>query len=612
MATRVITPRVTVHHRVMSMRSLLFASIFIIATAMSWHFAEIKPTLLFNRATFLSLTQFAGNSLPPDLSAAFLQTVVQAGLLTIATAIASTAIAILLAIPLGMLACSRLWRTGLVAASGGEGMAFRGLVFLSVSVRALLGFLRAVPDLVWALLFVAVLGLGPLAGTLALSISYAGVLGRVYAEVFDAVDPGPLEALLSTGAGRVQIFLTAIWPQALPNLSAYTLYSFECCVRAAAVLGFVGAGGIGYEISLSMRLFEYHQVLTLLIAFVVILTLTDLLSRRLRAFLNGDTLSRRGSLDLMRATDNVDAPVMRNAAVEVAEIVDVPIKNISRKRQSRQIRLALASRSIAVLAVCAIVMSFYYSGFLGMFTEGGLQTPIELIRFVSRLLPPDVSLAFLATLWLPVLQTLAISLLGTVIGILFGGLLSLTSTSRLILLPRDGPGRHSLLSTGARHGIYWSSRTLLSILRSIPELVWALLCIIAIGIGPFAGTIALGLHTTGVLGKLYADTMEEVAMRPVEALRALGARPLQLLLWAIWPQTRQLLGSYTVLRWDMNLRAATILGLVGGGGLGQLMYNDVQLGFYPRVATLIVFIYALVMVTDWAGTKVWLRLSDTA
>ena len=603
MATGVITPQATLHRRAVSTRSLLFASAFILATALSWHFAEIHPHLLFNHTTLVSLTQFVGSSLPPDLSATFLLTVVQASLLTVATAIASTAVAVLLAVPLGMLACSRLWRTGLVAGSRGEGLAFRAFVFMSVSVRALLGFLRAVPDLVWALLFVAVLGLGPLAGTLALSISYAGVLGRVYAEVFDAVDPQPLEALLSTGAGRVQIFLTAIWPQALPNLTAYTLYSFECCVRAAAVLGFVGAGGIGYEISLSMRLFEYHQVLTLLIAFVVILTLTDLLSRRLRGFLNGDPLSRRATLNLMRSLDTTG---------ESSEGMDTPNKTLPGILPTQHVHRSLRRRSIAGLALCAVIVSFYFSGFLGMFTDGSLQTPLELIRFISRLLPPDLSFDFTRTLWLPLLQTLAISLLGTLIGIIFGGLLSLTATSRLILSPTEGPGRHSLVSSAARYGLYWSSRTALSILRSIPELVWALICIIAIGIGPFAGTIALGLHTTGVLGKLYADTMEEVAMRPVEALRALGARPLQLLLWAIWPQTRQLLGSYTVLRWDMNLRAATILGLVGGGGLGQLMYNDVQLGFYPRVATLILFIYALVMVTDWAGTKVWTRLAETA
>ena len=139
------------------------------------------------------------------------------------------------------------------------------------------------PDLVWGLLFVAAVGLGSLAGTLALTVAYSGVLGRVYADVFEHVDPQPLEALQSTGATRMQIFLRGVWPQALPHLTAYTLYSFECCVRAAAVLGFVGAGGIGYEISISMRLFEYGQVLTLLLVFILLLTVTDAASRYLRA-----------------------------------------------------------------------------------------------------------------------------------------------------------------------------------------------------------------------------------------------------------------------------------------------------------------------------------------
>jgi phosphonate transport system permease protein len=129
------------------------------------------------------------------------------------------------------------------------------------------------------------------------------------------------------------------------------------------------------------------------------------------------------------------------------------------------------------------------------------------------------------------------------------------------------------------------------------------MCIVAIGLGPFAGTLAIGLHTGGVLGKLYAETLEEVPARPVEALRASGARPLQILLWGIWPQARPTLVSYTVLRWEMNLRVSTILGLVGGGGLGQAIYNNVQLGFYSRTTTIIAIVYALVITTDWLGDK---------
>jgi len=125
-----------------------------------------------------------------------------------------------------------------------------------------------------------------------------------------------------------------------------------------------------------------------------------------------------------------------------------------------------------------------------------------------------------------------------------------------------------------------------------------LLCILAVGLGPFAGVLALGLHTAGVLGKLYAESLEEVPPDAVEELRGIGATGLQRLLWAAWPQARETLASYTLLRWDHNLRASTVVGLVGGGGIGLALYNAVQLGFYDRAATLVLLVFVLISVTD--------------
>jgi phosphonate transport system permease protein len=216
---------------------------------------------------------------------------------------------------------------------------------------------------------------------------------------------------------------------------------------------------------------------------------------------------------------------------------------------------------------------------------------------------------FLSSFGVALLQTIAISLIGTLIGLALGVILAVPATSTLTFLPTHSPGRVRVIDRALRWFVFWSARLILNSLRSIPELVWVLICILAVGIGPFAGTLALGLHTAGVLGKLYAETMEEVPKRPIEALRSLGARPLQILLWAIWPQARPLLSSYTVLRWEMNLRASTILGLVGGGGLGQAIYNNVQLGFYSRLSTLILVIYALVLTTDWIGERLRMRVA---
>jgi phosphonate transport system permease protein len=151
-------------------------------------------------------------------------------------------------------------------------------------------------------------------------------------------------------------------------------------------------------------------------------------------------------------------------------------------------------------------------------------------------------------------------------------------------------------------------RAALSLLRAIPEVLWVLVFVLAVGLGPFAGALALGVHTAGVLGKLYADTFEEVSPLPLRGLRATGASPLQILVWGVWPQARSMLVSYTLLRWEMNLRASTVVGLAGGGGIGVELYNAVQLGFYPRVATLIAIVYAMVAATGWIGDRIRRRV----
>jgi phosphonate transport system permease protein len=546
----------------------------------SWRFAEVDPRVLFRPATFTALWNFLIGLFPPDLSSNFLRTVSWAALQTIATAVAGTMLSIALALPLGVLATGTLWNRGVLVSAEVGGLGYKAGAIASRLSRALLAFMRAVPDLVWALLFVGAVGLGPLAGTLALTIAYGGVLGRVYADVFEHVDAQPLEALQSTGANRLQIFLRGVWPQALPHLVAYSLYSFECCLRAAAVLGFVGAGGIGYEINVSMKLFEYGQVLTLLLVLIALLAATDAASRLVRK----------------RLVNDISEKKIRIMARQGKASLWKPFQSSSRRFV------------VSILAMLLMAGSFWLTGFTSeAFTAAGLAG--RLADFVRHALPPDLSWAFVGGLGTALLQTIAISLMGILIGLALAVVLALPATSTLVFCPGDSPGRVLIIERALRWLLFWSARLVLNVLRSIPELVWVLICILAVGIGPFAGTIALGLHTAGVLGKLYAETMEEVPRRPIEALRSLGARPLQVLFWAIWPQARPLLSSYTVLRWEMNLRASTILGLVGGGGLGQAIYNNMQLGFYPRLSTLILLVYALVLTSDWIAERLRLRVA---
>ncbi|HYO62957.1 MAG TPA: ABC transporter permease subunit [Pyrinomonadaceae bacterium] len=556
------------------------------ALAFCWQAAEVRPAVLLDPAAARSVWNFLRGLFPPDLSADFLHVVLSATLLTVAIAVAGTLLSVGIGLPLGILATSTLWRRGVLLSGERRGARASLLAALNVSTRALLGFLRAIPDLMWGLLFVVAVGLGSLSGTLALAVSYGGVLGRVYADVFEDVDPRPVEALHASGATRAQVFLRAVWPQAAPAVTAYTLYNFECAVRAASVLGFVGAGGIGYEIYLSMRLFDYGQVLTLILAFVALLTAADALSRHFRRRLHAEVSPASPVRFLMEETLGVGArPFGRRASRVAARI---------------------RSRAVVPLLLFVAACSLYAVGFLNAaLFEAGVGTRVA--RFVARMFPPDLSPEFLFGLARPLAQTVGISVVGTLVGIALGAALALPATSTLMFLPRDAAGRRSAPDSAARWLAYHTARAVFTLLRAVPELVWVLICILAVGLGPFAGTLAIGLHTGGVLGKLYAETLEEVPARPVEALRASGARPVQVFLWAMWPQARPMLTSYTILRWEMNLRVSTVLGLVGGGGLGQAIYNNVQLGFYTRLTTLVALVYALVLACDRVSDRLRFR-----
>ena len=548
-----------------------------VAIVFCWRAAGIRPTVLFAPGTLAALWAFIRGLIPPDLSPDFLRSVGAAIIRTAALAIAGTTLAIAIGLPVGVMSTPTLWQRGVLLAGEPPGAAKLAVAWFSRSCRALLGLMRAVPDLMWGLLFVVAVGLGPLAGVLALAVSYGGLLGRVFADVFEDVDSRALEALHAAGATRTQVFIRAIWPQAKPGIVAYTLYLLECCARSASVLGFIGAGGIGYEINLSMRLFEYGQVLTLILALVALVAATDFFSRYWRRRLHANAPA--GSL-----------------AYQVIE-----------NKRSLRSHAGRRTRATVLVLIAVVAASFYLTGFFTS-TRAGLLSRI--VRFAGEMFPPALDPVFLGSLAVPLVQTIGISVMGTLTGIAIGAVLSLPATSTLAFAGEDEARGRSLLGRAARAFVYYATRLALNVLRSIPELVWALMCILAVGLGQFGGTLAIGLHTGGVLGKLYAETLEEVPARPIEALRATGARPLQILLWGIWPQARPTLVSYTVLRWEMNLRVSTVLGLVGGGGLGQAIYNNVQLGFYSRITTIVAIIYVLVIMTDWLGDR--LRNRQTA
>ena len=232
-----------------------------------------------------------------------------------------------------------------------------------------------------------------------------------------------------------------------------------------------------------------------------------------------------------------------------------------------------------VAIALAVVASFRYLAvdFSGLFDA---QARHGMVLFVGEFLSPDVSAEFLRRVGFGSLQTLAVSLLGTAIPMVIGGLLALPAAGRL-----GWPAK-------------WLARSLLNGLRSMPELVWAALMVLAVGIGPFAGTLALTLHTTGVLGRLFAESLENASPIPENSLRDLGAGRVARFVYGTLPLVAPQCMGYVLYRWEMNIRMSTILGFVGGGGLGQLLYFHLSLLQMAQSSTVLIAMILLVLLDD--------------
>jgi phosphonate transport system permease protein len=224
---------------------------------------------------------------PPAYSLDFLRTVARPLLETVQIALLGTLLAALIGFPLALLATNSLSFAGPLHEMARRGVLARLLMRLPyLLARLLLNLLRAIPELVWALLFVRALGLGAAPGIVALGVSYGGMLGKVYADILEAVPPAALEALQSTGASRLQLVCYGWLPQALPNILGYTLYRWECALRASVLMGFVGAGGIGQAIELSMRMFDYHEAVSLILLIFLLSAMVERLGEAARRHLN--------------------------------------------------------------------------------------------------------------------------------------------------------------------------------------------------------------------------------------------------------------------------------------------------------------------------------------
>src|SRR5574343_211886 len=353
--------------------------------------AEVKPGALFETGNLKVIGHFLAGFLPPETGAEFLGYLAKATLETLAIATAGLALAFLIAVPLAYLA------------SGAGRHGDQNSPPLNPVTRSLLTILRGIPELVWALVFVRVFGLGPAAGVLALGLTYGGMLGKVYAEILESVDAAPARALRHTGASRPLAILYGLIPQAAKELASYTVYRWECAIRASVVMGFVGAGGLGQLMDQAMKMLNGGEAASILLTFILLVFGADALSSALRR-----ALAR--------------APAPRRAALG-------------------GVRLGLMGAGL--LAVLASFRGLEID-FAALLSRDAARSMGE---FITGFFPPDLSADWLARIGRGTWETLAISIVGTLLAALLGLLLA---------LPRPRAPFSFMLNT----------------LRSVPELVW--------------------------------------------------------------------------------------------------------------------------------------------
>jgi phosphonate transport system permease protein len=556
------------------------------AIALSLYPIGIGHQDLINPRGLPQLWQFVSASIHPDLSAEFLAIAWNATLVTLAYAVCGTVFSLGLGLVGGVLA-SHLWWHAVFPHQPKSQSIWLG-------VRAILAVPRAIHELIWGLFFVNIFGLDPLVAILAIAIPYGAIVAKVFSELLDETPRQPLEALLNSGVPPLKAFLYSLLPQAFLNLLSYSFYRFECSIRSAAVLGVIGAGGLGYEIMLSLQSLRYEQLWTLFYALILLNGLVDLSSALLRQRLGSPS---RLDLNLRRRASSASAQAYSAKLALVSASPSQPNLGRARVRILWENIVPLAG----IASLLLIGFSFWMVG--ADFSKLWSVRTIALLGDIARsAFPPSVTGTELGQLVLLSLQTVAMSVLAIAIAGWGGVLLSFPAAHNFFL-----PG--GLLSVAkprlAHRLLAWTvlllTRLLLLVCRAIPAPIWALVLLFVWFPGILPGAIALGLHNLGILGRLMAEVTENLDQRPLLALKAQGTPAVLVFLYGVLPLTLTRFLAYILYRWEVCMRETVIVGLVGAGGLGRLLTEQLSSFDYHRLIVTLGCFVLLTFAVDWVS-----------
>jgi phosphonate transport system permease protein len=551
-------------------RRMLWVIIFV--GALVWALLEsgIFQNELINTGGYTLGLQFLSAAVNPELSGEFILLTLDAVLTTLAFAVSGLFLSIVFGFFGGVIASETWVKAYTISRVDQELPIFVHALWLVL--RWILVLFRSVHEIIWALIFVAIIGLDPLSAILALSISFGAIIAKVFSEIIDETNHEPFFSLLNSGVSPPKAFLYALLPLTFADMLSYGFYRFECAIRAAAVLGIVGVGGLGYQIFLSLQTLKFSQIWTLLFALFLLNGMVDLWSSILRRRLG--TESRCGG----RCIDLEAIQSIRSSANPIF--------------QDRVVKFSI------IFAALLVPLSFWYaSPDIGrLISERTFQ---NLLALGQSAFPPTFEVFSFAE-WIDLSKTtLAMSILGVAFAGVLGLILSFPAANNF-LSPGGifSPGHLNRIPRFLAAALLVFTRGLLLVLRSIPPPIWALLLLFVLFPGVLPGALALGIYTLGVLGRLVAEVVENLDQRPLEALKAQGAARSGVFIYGALPSMFPRFISYFLYRWEEIIRATVIVGLVGAGGLGRTLTEQLSSFDYQAVlATLAVFI-AITFIVD--------------
>ncbi|WIX77743.1 phosphonate ABC transporter, permease protein PhnE [Amycolatopsis carbonis] len=505
-----------------------------------WAVADLK----INVATFVdsadNAVDFAGRMFPLDFPP--VGELLELCGKTLAIVVSATLLSVLISVPLAILAAVNTTPHRAVRAGA----------------RTLIVLARAVPDVVLAIVFFRIFGLGAMTGVLAMGLHSVGMVGKMYADAVEQIDEGARSAVRAGGAGTFQELVTGVLPQVLPAFVATALHRLDINLRVSVVLGFVGVDGLGYAIATAFQQLDYPRGMALALVVLLLCVAVELLSGAIRrALLRGQDTRK-----------TVAIPVQRGNQVSPGWTF----------RRARQVAYALVTvLVIAASAWGADLDPAQFFGALGNLGQtAGLFWPPETAGILGQLLDD---------LWVTVQIALGATVLGAVLAVPIGSLAARNVAPAA-----------------------WVARTfrmILVLIRGIPELVLAIVFVVITGLGAVAGTLALAVGAIGLLGKLVADSLEEVDSGVEQAIRATGAGRWQVFFTGTLPQAAPAFVAHVLYQLDTNIRSATLLGIVGAGGIGFDLLSASRVIEFGVVTTVLLLVFVTVLLVELLS--VWLR-----